>query len=124
MNLKKKALIAVVCVFVIIAAVLYLNVIVTQKVITACTYTEIEQRGYAAEDIMGLKIDHSYLRRLLGYNEWRISVEFEKEPDVFFWFTYKNKIILFEGVSSEPMMDTDAIIAYSEKFKQGTLFSK
>lgn len=124
MNLKKKVLITVVCVFVIMAAVLYLNVIVMQKVITACTYTEIEHRGYAAEDIMDIKIDHSYFRRLLGYNEWRIAVEFEKEPDVFFWFSYKNKMILFEGVSSDPMMDKDSVIAYSEKIKQGTLLSE
>lgn len=85
------------------------------------TVTEIESRGYAAEEISRIAIDHSYLRRILGYNEWRIAVEFEKEPDVFFWFTYRNGGIQFEGVSSEPMMDKEAVMEYSEKFKNGTL---
>lgn len=71
---------------------------------------------HSAIDIM-----HSYINRILSYNEWRISVEFEKEPDMFFWFTYKEGKIIYQGVSSEPMMDKDKDIEYSEKFKNGTL---
>ena len=67
---------------------------------------------------------HSYLNKLLSYNEWRISVEFEKEPEILFWFTYRDNKIVFQGVSSEPMLDKESILDYSERFKKGTLLEE
>ena len=101
--------------------VLYFNVFVQQRFIRTYTYTELEYRGYTAQDVSELKIKHSSLNRILGYNEWRISVEFEKEPNVLFWFTYRDDKIVFQGVSSEPMLDKDSVLDYSERFKKGTL---
>lgn len=71
--------------------------------------------------ISEIKIKHSYLNRILSYNEWRISVEFVEEPNVLFWFTYRDGKIIFQGVSSEPMLDKESILDYSERFKNGTL---
>lgn len=119
--MKKKIIIGV---FAVVLFFLCMNVFVQQKFIKTYTYTEIEYRGYTAKDISSIEIDHSYFRRILGYNEWRISVEFEKEPNVFFWFTYKDNKIVFQGVSSEPMLDKEAIIEYSEKFKEGNLLKQ
>ena len=104
--------------------VLYFNVFVQQRFIRTYTYTELEYRGYTALDVSELKIKHSYLNRILGYNEWRISVEFEKEPNVLFWFTYRDDKIVFQGVSSEPMLDKESTLDYSERFKNGTLLEK
>ena len=104
-----------------LVAALCLNVFVQQKFIRTYTYTELEYRGYTAEDVSEIKIKHSYLNRILSYNEWRISVEFEKKPDVFFWFTYRDDKIIFQGVSSDPMLDKETILDYSERFKNGTL---
>lgn len=84
-------------------------------------YAELENRGYTAQDVSEIIIKHSYLNRILSYNEWIISVEFKKEPDVLFRFTYRNDKIIFEGVSSEPMLDKEEILDYSERFKNGTL---
>lgn len=117
----KKKIIIIIGVFAVVSFLLCMHVFVQQKFIKTYTYTEIEYRGYTAKDISNIKIDHSYFRRMIGYNEWRISVEFEKEPNVFFWFTYKDNKLIFQGVSSEPMMDKEAVIEYSEKFKKGTL---
>ena len=103
--------------------VLSLNVFVQQKFITTYTYTELEYRGYTAQDVKDLKISHSYLNRILGYNEWRISVEFEKEPDISFWFTYRDNKIIFQGVSSEHNLDKESVLDYSERFKNGTLLT-
>lgn len=107
-----------------ITVVLCLNVFVQQKFIRTYTYTELEYRGYTAQDVKEVTVKHSYLNRILSYNEWRISVEFEKEPDVFFWFTYQEDQIVFQGVSSEPMMDKESVFDYSERFKNGTLLSE
>ena len=109
---------------IMIAVALYLNVFVQQKFIKTYTYTELEYRGYTAQDIGEIKIKHSYLNRILSYNEWRISVEFVGEPDVLFWFTYRDDKIIFQGVSSEPMLDKEDVLDYSEKFKNGTLLDK
>ena len=118
---KKKAFIIGVVVLVVIVFALNLNVFVVKKFIKTYTYAELENRGYTAQDVSEIIIKHSYLNRILSYNEWIISVEFKKEPDVLFRFTYRNDKIIFEGVSSEPMLDKEEILYYSERFKNGTL---
>ena len=115
---RKKILVAI---LIFITVALCLNVFVQQKFIKTYTYTELEYRGYTAQDISEIKIKHSYLNRILSYNEWRISVEFVEEPKVLFWFTYRDDKIVFQGVSSEPMLDKEAVLDYSERFKNGTL---
>lgn len=118
---RKKIFIGTVMALIVLIVVLCLNVLVQQKFIKTYTYTELEYRGYTAQDVKEIKIKHSYLNRILSYNEWRISVEFEKEPDVLFWFTYRDDKIVFQGVSSEPMLEKESILDYSERFKNGTL---
>ena len=118
---KKKAFIIGVVVLVVIVFALNLNVFVVKKFIKTYTYAELENRGYTAQDVSEIIIKHSYLNRILSYNEWIISVEFKKEPDVLFRFTYRNDKIIFEGVSSEPMLDKEELLDYSERFKNGTL---
>ena len=117
-------LITIIIIFVVIIVVLCLNVWVQQKFIKTYTYTELEYRGYTTQDISEVKIKHSYLNRILSYNEWRISVEFKKQPAILFWFTYRDNEIIFQGVSSEPMLDKEAVIDYSERFKDGTLLEE
>ena len=121
--MKKKHIIFSVVISLIVIA-LILNVLIMQKFIRSYTIVEIENRGYNSGDIGNIEIKHSYINKLLSYNEWRISVEFEKEPNVYFWFSYKDKKIVFEGVSSKPMMDKELVIEYSEKYKQGKLLDK
>ena len=121
---KKKAFIIGVVVLVVIVFALNLNVFVVKKFIKTYTYAELENRGYTAQDVSEIIIKHSYLNRILSYNEWIISVEFKKEPDVLFRFTYRNDKIIFEGVSSEPMLDKEEILDYSERFKKGTLLGE
>lgn len=104
-----------------IIVVLCMNVFVQKKFIRTYTITELEYRGYSIQDVQDIEIKHSYLNRLLSYNEWRISVEFKKEPDVLFWFTYRDNKIVFQGVSSEPMLNKEVIHDYSEKYKNGML---
>ncbi len=121
---RKKVFIGIIIVLLVLIVVLGLNVLVQQKFIKTYTYTELEYRGYSEQDVREIKIKHSYLNRILSYNEWRISVEFEKEPAILFWFTYRDDKIVFQGVSSEPMLDKESILDYSERFKNGTLLDE
>ena len=118
---RKRVLISALIFLIIFAVALCLNVFIQKKFIKTYTYTELEYRGYLAQDVNEIEIEHSYLNRLFGFNEWRISVEFEKEPDVLFWFTYRDGDVVFQGVNSEPMLDKEAVSDYSERFKNGTL---
>lgn len=90
---EKKALSISAVVLVAIVFALSLNVFVTRKSIKAYTYTELETRGYTPQDVSELKIKHSYLNRILSYDEWIISVEFKKEPNIYFKFTSINEQI-------------------------------
>ena len=121
---RNKLFVAAILVLILVAGALCLNVAVQRKFIRTYTYTELEYRGYTARDVREITIHHSYFNRLLSYNEWRISVEFEEEPGVLFWFTYRDQKILFQGVSADPMPDKEAILDYSERFKKGTLLDK
>lgn len=121
---KKKVFMISVVVLVVILFALNLNVLAMQKFIKTYTYTELEYRGYTTQDVSEIKITHSYLNRILSYNEWIISVEFKKEPDILFEFTYRDDKIIFEGVSSQPLLDKEEILDYSERFKNGTLLGE
>lgn len=121
---RKKIFIGITMVLLAIIVALCLNVLVQRKFIKTYTYTELENRGYTAQDVRAVDIKHSYLNRILSYNEWRISVEFKKEPEVFFWFTYRDDKIIFQGVSSEPMLEKESVLDYSERFKNGTLLDE
>jgi len=121
---NKKMFKTIIIVLLVIIVLLCLNIFVQKKFIKTYTYTELENRGYTAQDVSEIKINHSHLNKILSYNEWRISVEFEKEPDILFWFTYRDDKIIFQGVSSEPMLDKESILDYSERFKNGTLLEK
>lgn len=121
---KKKAFIISVIVLVAIVFALTLYVFVMEKFIKTYTYTELEYRGYTTQDVSEIKITHSYLNRILSYNEWIISVEFKKEPDILFEFTYRDDKIILEGVSSESLLDKEEILDYSERFKNGTLLGE
>ena len=123
--MKKKVLIRTIIIILLVFIVgLYINVFIQRKFIKTYTYTELENRGYSTQDIREIAIKHSYLNRILSYNEWRISVEFEEEPDILFWFTYRDNKIVFQGVSSEAMLDKETVLDYSERFKSGTLLEK
>lgn len=116
-----KRLITITVLICVITALLTINVSLNRKIIYRNTVEEIERQGYRESDIKNIKIDHSYLRRLLSYNELRIAVEFNKIEDIYFWFTSRKGHIIFEGIASEPMLDKEMIIYYSEQYKNGTL---
>lgn len=122
--IRKRLLIVTIMVLIVFISMLCVNVFVQQRFIKTYTYTELENRGYSTQDIREIAIKHSYLNRILSYNEWRISVEFEEEPDILFWFTYRDNKIVFQGVSSEAMLDKETVLDYLERFKSGTLLEK
>ena len=117
----KKKVIIVVAIFLLSVIGLMIYPVAKKNTVKENTIAYVVSLGYPVESINGVEVLHSYANKFLGFNEWRINVEFEKEPNILFWFTYRDKQIIYQGVSSDPMMDKEDVIAYSEKFKSGTL---
>ncbi len=94
----------------------------TSNDVEGMTYDYLETQGYTKDDIKEIEIDHSVVNKVLGYNEWRIFVEFKSEPDIIFAFTYRDDEIIRQGVKSNVrQLDKDEIQAYDEKFDNGEL---
>ncbi len=99
--------------------------------VTACTTSSdiedetlafLEAYGYERSDVNDIEVDHSYINKILGYNEWRIFVEFKSEPDIIFAFTYRNDEIVQQGIKSNSrQLDKDEIRMYDENFTNGEL---
>ena len=116
-----KAAAAVLLLSAVGAGLLYAGLPAKKSAVRDCAEAYVVSMGYPAARIESISVEHSYLNRLLGYNEWRISVVFDKRPDVSFWMSYENHAILFAGVSIDPMPnDKELVIEYSEAFKNGT----
>ena len=122
----KKKVIIIGAVAAIIVSGLCLNVIISKGKVERETYKFIASKGYSEEAIKELNIEHSYINRLLGYNEWRISATFKERDDLSFWFSYKNKGIYIEGVTeqSKPVDNKEDVIYYLDSFKDGTLLKE
>lgn len=122
--MKRIVLITALCI--VLAAVIAANISVAsgRKAIHGLICGELESRGYSAEDVKAIGIDHSFARRVLGFNEWRVSVEFYDVPGISFWFTYKGGKMFFEGVNAGNSLDSETSIAYSEMYKNGTLLGE
>ncbi len=110
-----------------LAVVLFASAIVSHKVfagksIENKTYSHLESLGYVQEDIEDIEIKHSFVNKVLGYNEWRIFVEFEKEPDIIFAFTYRDDQIMRQGITSRvTQLSKEEIYEYDRKFDNGEL---
>ena len=88
------------------------------------TYDFLEMKGYSESDVSSIEIKHSFLNKMLSFNEWRIFVEFKSEPDIIFAFTYRNKEIIKQGVTSDNLLDIAEIQKYDDRFENGELKNK
>lgn len=119
--MKKKNIISFLVVFIFIGIAIISYQVIAGNDIRNKTYDYLETKGYTNDDISNIKIKHSFINKILSYNEWRIFVEFKSEPNIIFAFTYRNKEIIKVGVSSTPMLDKDEMLEYENKFDNGEL---
>ena len=119
--MKKKLKISLGMILVIALAIVSYKLIASNS-IKDKTYSHLETIGYTQNDIDNVEIKHSFINKLLGYNEWRIFVEFESEPDIIFAFTYRDKQIIRQGITSKvTQLDIAEIEEYDSKFDNGEL---
>ncbi len=118
--MKKKLLTALTAILVLAIIIISYKFFAANDIETK-TYDFLATKGYTEQEISDIEIKHSFVNKLLGYNEWRIFVEFASEPDIIFAFTYRNKEIIKQGVTSNDLLDKGAILEYDAKFHNGEL---
>ena len=119
--MKKKLKISLGIILVLALAIVSYKLIANNS-IKDKTYSHLETIGYTQNDIDNVEIKHSFINKLLGYNEWRIFVEFESEPDIIFAFTYRDRQIIRQGITSKvTQLDIAKIEEYDSKFDNGEL---
>ena len=122
--MKKKLKISLGIILVLALAIVSYKLIASNS-IKDKIYSHLETIGYTQNDIDNVEIKHSFINKLLGYNEWRIFVEFESEPDIIFAFTYRDKQIIRQGITSKvTQLDIAEIEEYDSKFDNGELKNK
>lgn len=84
-------------------------------------YSYLEKHWYTEDDIIQVDLKHSFVNKLLWYDEWRILVEFKEKPNVYYRLTYRNHEIINSWISPDPMLDKQEILKYDEMFRNGEL---
>ncbi len=119
--MKKKIIISIVIIVVLVLAIISHKVVAGNS-IKEKTYYHLETVGYTPNDIEDIEIKHSFINKVLGYNEWRIFVEFKKEPNIIFAFTYRDSQIIRQGIKSKiTQLEKEEIYEYDRKFDNGEL---
>lgn len=108
---------------------LYIICAIISIVVIACGYCEIkwnivqnkmysylETYGYTEDDIERVNLDLKFSWK----NEWQIVVEFKKEPNILYWFTYRNNEIIKNWVAAAKIPHKE-FIEYENMFENGEL---
>ena len=80
------------------------------------TYSYLETYGYTEDDIERVNLDLKFSWK----NEWQIVVEFKKEPNILYWFTYRNNEIIKNWVAAAKIPHKE-FIEYENMFENGEL---
>ena len=78
------------------------------------TLDYLYERGYFESEISSVQVRHSFLNRIIGYNQWAIFVEFEDEPGIIYEYSFDNKLITITQTGftgGDPKTDKDDLIA-------------
>lgn len=120
----KKKLIVLLALLLVFTGIVASYKVIARNEIENKTYEFLKNKGYTRSDISDIETKHSFTNKLLGYNEWRIFVEFESEPDIIFAFTYRNHEIIRQGVTGNSSLNKDEILDYENKLDNGKLKSQ
>ncbi len=119
--MKKKIIISLGIIVILILTILSYK-FVAGNVMKEKTYSYLETVGYTQKDIADVEIKHMLINKIMGYNAWRIFVEFKREPNIIFAFTYRDDQIIKQGTASKiTQLDKEEIIRYDTMFDNGEL---
>lgn len=65
----------------------------------------LDEKGYSQTEIQSIDVKHSFVNKILSYNEWGILVVFADEPTSRYHFTVKDNAIVKGGMSGTTEKD-------------------
>ena len=99
--MKKKMFMIIAIILVVIALSCSVYVFMGAKNAEKLTWEYLEAKGYTAEQIKNIDVNHSFLNIILSYNEWIIKVQYVDEPNAIYSHTIKDGKIVETGVSGD-----------------------
>lgn len=118
--MNKKNIIISILVIMIVGLILY--PLIAKFTIKNMAKEFLQEKGYVEKDIKNIKVEHSYLNRILSYDEWSILVEFTSLPDIEYSFTKKDGKILFRGLFDSSKSKAE-LKELEDKYENGNLRS-
>lgn len=97
--MKRKRFYLAVGILAVIVLTCFIYVFIGTKNTERLMWAYLEDKGYTAEKIQRIDVNHSFLNIILSYNEWNIRVQYADEPDAIYIYTVKNRQIKDAGVS-------------------------
>lgn len=98
---KKKILFIVILIIIILVSYTSIGTLIIKNKMN--NYLQVN--GYSTNEIKSIEVKHSFLNILLSYNEWNIAVKYNDEPESIYFYTYKNKEIITNGISGSKDKD-------------------
>lgn len=112
----KKIWLYILCAIIWIVVIVCGYCMIQWHIIQDKTYSYLETYGYTDEDIERVNLDLKFSWK----NEWQIVVEFKKEPNILYWFTYRNNEIIKNWVAAAKIPHKE-FIEYENTFENGEL---
>lgn len=121
MSKSKLKILFLVIVIIIVALIGYVK-ISTNIIYNKVQKHLIETRGYKKEEINNISVKHSFLSKMLSYEEWTIDVTFKDEPEPQYGYSYRDGKIEQSSANSKTL--DDGIYDHSESpHEQNTIIA-
>lgn len=101
----------VILIIIVIAIPTYIFVVnpwIQKDQIEEVVVKHLQEHGYSQNDY-SLSVNFHWVNKLLGYDQYNIKVIYKDEPDVNYYYSYRNQKVLPGGVAptSESTRDKD-----------------
>ena len=97
--MKRKGIIIAVCIVVAIIVAITIYIFAGTKQAENLMREYLEEQGYSQIEIQSIDVNHSFLNKMLSYNEWTITVVYGDEPTSIYSYHMKDDSIVEGGVS-------------------------
>jgi len=112
---NKKKTIAVIIIAAVIAIAGTLFFVVGSHSIKAKTYEHLKGNGVEISEIKEPIVKYSFKQPFS--NEWTVAVQYYDEPDVYYMYLHKDKILTYTGIAGMPEFKDESEYKHIENLK-------
>lgn len=83
------------------------------------TYEYLETKNCLKKEFYKIKVKHSFLNKVLSYDEWNLNVNLYGKYE--YTFTYKNNEVLLKGINDQEKISKEEYQELIEKLENGLI---